>query len=161
MLDFLFFDATLAQRFAQQAQRLGGEVKVETVEAGEAGVQVRVRQASLSESAISQLDEVYDQLFFVEQAELIEAGGSVADACGVQLQLSSGDFTTVMMPPEEMNRLLSVFSPEEVQALFARIADAVEHPEQHQCDVCHVMKDGFIEKLRVSEIATNPNLTNL
>jgi hypothetical protein len=156
MLDFLFFDATLAQRFAQQAQQLGGEVKVETVEAGEAGVQVRVRQASLSESAISQLDEVYDHLFFVEQAELIEAGGSVADACGVQLKLSSGDFTTVMMPPEEMNRLLSVFSPEEVQALFARIADAVEHPEQNQCGVCHVMQDGFIEKLRVSEIATNP-----
>lgn len=154
MLDFLFFDRTLAQKFAQQAQQLGGEVKVESVSAGEAveaGVQVRVRQASLSESAISQLDEVYDQLFFVEQAELIEAGGSVADACGVQLQLSSGDFTTVMMPPEEMNRLLSVFSPEEVQALFARIADAVEHPEQHQCSVCHVMHDGFMEKLGVSE----------
>jgi hypothetical protein len=97
------------------------------------------------------LDVVYDQLFFVEQAELIEEGGSVADACGVQLKLSSGDFTTVMMPPEEMNRLLSVFSPEEVQALFARIADAVEHPEDHQCSVCHVMHDGFMEKLRVSE----------
>ncbi len=150
MLDFLFFDATLAQRFAQQAQQLGGEVTVESVTAGEAvesGVQVRVRQASLSEAAINQLDEVYDQLFFVEQAELVEEGGSVADACGVQLQLSSGEFTTVMMPPEEMNRLLSVFSPEEVQALFARIADAVEHPEQHQCSVCHVMHDGFMEKL--------------
>ncbi len=97
MLDFLFFDRTLAQKFAQQAQQLGGEVKVESVTAGEAveaGVQVRVRQASLSESAITQLDALYDQLFFVEQAELIEAGGSVADACGVQLQLSSGDFTT-------------------------------------------------------------------
>lgn len=35
MLDFLFFDRALAQRFAQQAQQLGGEVRVETVEAGE------------------------------------------------------------------------------------------------------------------------------
>lgn len=147
MLDFLFFDEGLAKRFAVQAQTLGGEVLVEMVEAGEAGVQVRVRQASLSDSAISTLEAVYDQLFFVEQAELIEEGGSVADACGVQLQLSSGDFTTVMMPPEEMNRLLSVFSPVEVQALFARIADAVEHPEHNQCGVCHVMHDGFMEQL--------------
>lgn len=67
MLDFLFFDAALAQRFAEKAQQLGGEVKVETVEAGEQGVQVSVRQASLSESAITELDVVYDQLFLLSK----------------------------------------------------------------------------------------------
>lgn len=144
MLDYLFFNHELAQKFAQQARHLGAQVQVEAVESGEAdadGVQVRVAQTALSDVQIEQLDACYDELFFIEQAELIEEGGSTADACGVQLQLASGAFTTVLMPPEEMNRLLSVFSPTEVQALFARIADAVEHPENHQCSVCHIMSE--------------------
>ena len=40
---------------------------------------------------------------------------------------------------------------EEEKLLASDIADAVEHPAQHQCSVCHVMHDGFMEKLGVSE----------
>jgi hypothetical protein len=53
-----------------------------------------------------------------------------------------------MMPPEQMNRLLSVFSPKEVQDLFAKVADAVENPQDHACSVCHVMGEKFMEKMQ-------------
>lgn len=142
MLDFMFFSDDLAVKFAQQATDLGAVAIIEAVESGEAdadGVQVRVKQAGLSDEQLDTLDALYDELFFIEQAELIEEGGSQADACGVQIQLASGEFTNVLMPPEEMNRLLSIFSPSEVQSLFARIADAVENPQNHQCSVCHVI----------------------
>lgn len=150
MLDFLFFDVSLAEKFAEKARALGATARVETIPA-ESSVQVRVPQTGLSDQVLTKLDEVYDQLFFIEQAELVETGGSQADACGVQLQLASGIYTTVMMPPEEMNRLLSVFSPSEVQALFARIADAVENPEENSCTVCSVMGAKFEQMLQENE----------
>lgn len=145
MLDYLFFDESLAQRFASSIRELGGSAIVEATPEG--GVQVRVPQVSLTEAAIEQAGDLYDELFFIEQAELVEAGASEADACGVQIQLSTGEYTNVMMVPEQMNRLLSVFSPKEVQDLFAKVADAVENPQNHACSVCHVMGEKFMEKM--------------
>jgi hypothetical protein len=139
MLDYLFFDMSLANRFADSVRQLGGTASVEPTPEG--SLQVRVPQASLTDEAIEQAGDIYDELFFVEQAELMEEGGSQADACGVQLQLSTGEFTTIMMVPEQMNRLLSVFSPKEVQDLFAKVADAVENPQANSCTVCSVMHD--------------------
>jgi hypothetical protein len=146
MLDYLFFDESLAQRFADSVRELGGSAVVEATPEG--GVQVRVPQASLTDTAIEQAGELYDEMFFIEQAELVEVGASEADACGVQIQLSTGEFTNVMMVPEQMNRLLSVFSPKEVQDLFAKVADAVENPQAHACTVCHVMSEQFMAKMQ-------------
>jgi len=146
MLDYLFFDESLAQRFASSVRELGGSAVVESTPEG--GVQVRVPQFSLTEEAIEQAGDIYDELFFIEQAELVEAGASEADACGVQIQLSTGEFTNVMMVPEQMNRLLSVFSPKEVQDLFAKVADAVENPQANSCTVCHVMSEKFMEQMQ-------------
>jgi hypothetical protein len=146
MLDYLFFDDALAQRFATSIRNLGGTAAVESIADG--GVQVRVAQASLTDTAIEQAGELYDEMFFIEQAELVEAGASEADACGVQIQLSTGEYTNVMMVPEQMNRLLSVFSPKEVQDLFATVADAVENPQDHACSVCHLMGEKFMAKMQ-------------
>jgi DNA-binding MarR family transcriptional regulator len=118
----------------------------------EGGVQVRVPQVSLTDEAIEQAGELYDEMFFIEQAELVEAGASEADACGVQIQLSTGAYTNVMMAPEQMNRLLSVFSPKEVQDLFAKVADAVENPQANSCTVCHIMGEKFAEHLQQESV---------
>jgi hypothetical protein len=139
MLDYLFFDTSLANRFADSVREFGGHAVVEATHEG--GVQVRVPQVSLTDEAIEQIGELYDEMFFIEQAELIEEGGSQPDACGIQLQLSTGEFTNVMMTPEQMNRLLSVFSPKEVQDLFAKVADAVENPQANSCTVCSIVHD--------------------
>lgn len=141
MIDFLFFDQPLAERFQQVVIDMHGESSIEKTSEG--GVQVRVRQASLDEDQLAELDELYDDMFFIEQASLVEEQGGLADSCGVQLQLSTGEYTNVMMEPSMMNRLLSVLSPEEVQALFAKVADAVENPQNHQCGTCHLLYDKF------------------
>jgi hypothetical protein len=140
MLDYLFFDEEIVQRFTQQARALGCAVVVEKTQEG--GVQARVEEASLTDVQREALETLYDELFFGDQAALLEDGTTGADACGVQLTLADGSFSTVLLTPETMNKLLSVLTPLEVQDLFARVADAVENPQS--CSVCHAMEAGLI-----------------
>lgn len=140
MLDFLFFDAGIAQRFADEVKALGHDPWLETTPEG--GISVCVAQAGLSDAQREALEAVYEPLFFGDQAALVEGGDPQADACGVQIYLSTGEYTTVLLEPEIMNGLLSVFTPEQVQQLFARIADAVENP--NACSVCRAMEDDLL-----------------
>ncbi len=57
MLDFLFFDVSLAESFADKARALGATARVETIPA-ENSVQVRVPQAGLSDQVLTKLDEI-------------------------------------------------------------------------------------------------------
>lgn len=58
-----------------------------------------------------------------------DGDGAVADACGIQLQLSNGEFTTVAIDPEIMNKLLSVLSVEEIQSFMSQVAEDIENPK--------------------------------
>lgn len=140
MLDYLFFDESIVQRFAQQASALGCKVDIEKTSEG--GLQARIAERTLSDQQREALELLYDDLFFGDQAALLEDGTLGADACGVQLTLADGSFSTVLLAPETMNKLLSVLTPLEVQDLFARVADAVENPQN--CSVCHAMEAGLM-----------------
>ncbi len=141
MLDFLFFDMDIAQRFSQQANIMGCISLLEHTPEG--GIQVRIVEDHLSDAIRDELEVLYDALFFGEQAERIEQmDQDGAFACGVQIKLSTGIFTTVLLEPEIMNKLLGTFSPTEIQDLFSHIADAVEHPQA--CGVCHVLGQNLL-----------------
>ncbi|WP_245546770.1 hypothetical protein [Hydrogenovibrio halophilus] len=130
--DYVFFDRPLAESFAEQLNQQGIQASVLAVaETGEETVcEVQVRQA-LTDEQMDMVEALYDQRFFEDQAALIEGndGGAQADVCGVQLRLSSGDYTTVAIDPEIMNRLLSVLSIEEIQAFLHQVAEDIEHPK--------------------------------
>jgi len=141
MLDYLFFDEAIVQRFMQQARALGCDAMLERTPEG--GFQARIDEQALSDQQREALEVLYDDLFFGDQAALLEDGTSGADACGVQLTLADGSFSTVLLSPETMNKLLSVLTPLEVQDLFSRVADAVENPQN--CSVCHAMEAGLLQ----------------
>ena len=130
--DYVFFDLELAESFAKQLAQQGISAQVMTVaETGEEQVcEVQVRQA-LTETQIDALEALYDQRFFEDQAALIEGNesGAQADVSGVQIQLSSGDYTTVAIDPGIMNKLLSVLSVEELQQFLHQVAEDIEHPK--------------------------------
>jgi hypothetical protein len=130
--DHAFFDQALAQSFADQLTERGIAAQVMAVaETGEESVcEVQVRQA-LTPEQMDEVEALYDQRFFEDQAALIE-GNEVwaqADVSGVQVQLSTGDYTTVAIDPAIMNKLLSVLSIEELQQFLHQVAEDIEHPK--------------------------------
>jgi uncharacterized small protein (DUF1192 family) len=78
-----------------------------------------------------ELETLYSDLLFGDQAAQIEGNeeGAVADACGVQIKLASGEFTTVAIHPTIMNKILSVLSIDEVQKCLAQVAEDIENPK--------------------------------
>jgi hypothetical protein len=141
MLDFLFFDADLALKFAQRAESLKTQVTQETTPEG--GFQVQVLEDPLEDAQREQLEIWYDELFFGDQADLINREDKGSEACGVQIQLASGAFTTVLIAPDLMGKLLSVLDGQDIQQLFNQIADAVETPRS--TSVCQVMQCAVLE----------------
>lgn len=88
---------------------------------------------TLDGSIIEQIEEEYTGLLFGEQASMIEGNdnsGAMADACGVQVQLGSGEFTTVAIHPEIMNKVLSVLSVKELQQFLEQVAEDIENPKK-------------------------------
>ncbi len=132
-LEYTFFDQKFSDKFVQQCAQIGLETSLRRDEshAGEALFEITIVTA-LTDAQIEQVEEWYGDILFGEQAaeiEGLEGKGVVSDACGVQVQLTSGDFTTLAVHPEIMNKLLSVLSIDELQKFLAQVVDDVENPK--------------------------------
>jgi len=121
--EYMFFDLAVAERFAVAVQRLGLPVRVE----GDEQISVCIPEA-LATAYQAELEALYDKYFFGEQAVLVEQAHDDFSAAGIQIQLQDGRYTTVMMAPDIMNRLLSVFSVEELNQFMHEVARAIETP---------------------------------
>ncbi len=132
--EYMFFDREIAERFAQAVRQLGVEVSVMAGE--QINVAVPEAQARAHERA---LEALYDEYFFGEQAARIEDEHDDFAASGIQIQLKDGRFTTVMIAPEIMQRLLSVFTVEELNQFMHEVARAIEEPNGGGT-VCEVVR---------------------
>jgi len=86
----------------------------------------------LNDDMMEKIEDEYSDMLFGEQAAQVEgndSSGAIADACGVQVQLSSGQFTTVAVHPEVMNKILSVLSIDELQQFLSQVAEDIENPK--------------------------------
>ncbi len=133
LVEFVFFDLSLAERFQAFCESLGVPVTLISGEtySGESEFTVSMSDA-LDETVTEAIGEEYDTILFGDQAAMIEGNsedGAMADACGVQVQLKSGLFTTVAIHPEIMNKILSVLSVGELQAFLAQVAEDIENPK--------------------------------
>lgn len=133
LMEYVFFDEALATRFQAYCERLGASTKLvsEQTHTDEDSFTV-VINAILADDVNDQIEEHYGEMLFGEQAAQIEGndnGGALADACGVQVQLQSGEFTTVAIHPETMNKILSVLSIDELQQFLAQVAEDIENPK--------------------------------
>lgn len=130
--EYTFFDANIASSFAKQCESMGFNVEQRAEESptGENLFEVLILDAMNDEQA-EQIEEIYSDMLFGEQAAQIEGndGEAIADVCGVQVQLVSGAFTTVAIHPKIMNKILSVLTIDELQKFLAQVAEDIENPK--------------------------------
>lgn len=132
-IGFTFFSRPVAQKFADfcEQQKLNVAIVFEETFSGEESFHVNL-QTKIDDELLETLEEYYSDLLFGEEAANVEGNveyGAIADACGVQVQLQSGNFTTVAIEPEIMNKILSVLSIDELQRFLAQVAEDIENPK--------------------------------
>lgn len=132
--EYTFFNQSIADKFISflnQKNITGNLDEEEDFMTGDSTYIVRI-QTSLDDALAADIEVYYDDLLFGEQASLIDGNnedGALADICGVQVKLSNGEFTTIAVHPEIMNKLLSVLSIDEIQAFMAQVAEDIENPK--------------------------------
>lgn len=132
-MEYVFFSEALADKFIAYCGGfgVGFEVISEELHPGEPSFTVQMK-GQLDDETIEKIEDYYNDLFFGEQAAQIEGNdenGALADACGVQVQLQSGEFTTVAIHPEIMNKILSVLTVDELQSFLSQVAEDIENPK--------------------------------
>jgi hypothetical protein len=125
MSDYIFFDASLRDRFlAFLAERgFAAQTRPDRI-AGD----LVILADDLPDDLADILDEEYDRLMD-EQQEMVEAEDEQdRTLMGVNITLPDGKPCTVRLPPEFARRLCDAFTGEEIQTLVAAIADDVLTP---------------------------------
>ena len=125
-LEYAFFDASLAQRFAQEAKQRGISCEIE--DDAVAGM-VACLDEDAPEAELDALDAFYERLQ-EEQAALAanQDGWVTKRLAGIQVTLANGSLHTVRLDADTGNRLLAAFSPEEAQQLVQAIVHSLENP---------------------------------
>jgi len=137
MLEYMFFDAALRDRFVVRARELGVACTLGDDSMG----LVAALPEDLPETAEAELEACYDALQD-EEARRVDAseGGQAKHVAGFRLDLPDGRATTVPLAPDIAQRLLACFSFEEIHALFATVARHALDP--HETPLCKVKLDG-------------------
>ena len=136
MLDYIFFDPSLSNKFKDHLTKVGIEFECEEDE-GFGSVQGEI--VSIAENTdqevLSELQDLYDQL--QDELELIlEQGedGLMINAAGMEVKLKDGSVCTLRVAPEIVTRILTVLEFNELQAFVDNIARSVEEPDSgHFC----------------------------
>lgn len=131
--EYTFFDRPIAEKFVSfiQSQKLSAEIREDKTPLDEISFEVSVI-GTMDDEQADALEDYYSDLLFGEQAAQVEgnsAEGVLADACGVQVQLQNGIYTTVAIKPEIMNKILSVLTVDELQSFLAQVAEDIENPK--------------------------------
>lgn len=126
MLDFIFFDAGIRDRYVAYLKSLQ---LASTVRDDHFGWVVEVPEKQLTDALMHELEATYDALQD-EQMRLTEeeTGGLEKHVAGFRVTLPDGRTTTVAVSPDIANRLMAHFSLEEIDALFASVASSALHP---------------------------------
>lgn len=131
MLEYVFFDTGLRQRFVDFLREHGVAAELSNADGYIAAI-----PEDLDDDLSERIDEVYDRLL-QDNADLLESseGGVERHAAGVRVQLSDGTPCMVRLAPELLARLLGCISLEELRDMVQEIALQVEDPDD--LPVCH------------------------
>lgn len=132
MIEYIFFDPALRDAFVEYAQ----SQKVScTLQDDALGFVVAVPE-DIGEAVEDALEERYAALEREQARLLSEERGGLKQLAGFRFDLPDGQSRMVPLETETANRLLAVFSLEEVQHLFEAVArSALNPPEEHLCKV--------------------------
>lgn len=132
MMEYIFFDANLRDRFVTQAKDMG---EVCDLRDDNMGMVVAVSD-DLSDDLLAVLESLYEELQD-EQARLTsQTEGGHKSLAGFRLVLPDGRSCMVPLQPALANRLLACFSFEEIQQLFDAVArSALDPRDSHLCEI--------------------------
>ncbi len=126
MLEYVFFDAGLLQRFVDRAAGHGVtcSVKADPVEGSVASI-----PEDLPDDVLDDMDDCYESLQ-AEQAGLAadREGWVTKRLAGIQVTLADGTLRTVRLDADTANLLLGAFTPAEAQQLVQAIVRSLEDP---------------------------------
>jgi hypothetical protein len=132
MLDYVFFDEGLRDRFVSFAREKGLEVTISDDEGF---------LASLPEDLDDDLNEEIDHCYEVllqENAELLEgtADGLEKNVAGVMVVLQDGTPCNIKFDPDLLARMLQSISMEELRDVIQHIAVSIQKPDNRP--ICQI-----------------------
>lgn len=132
MIEYIFFDATLKNKFTEYAASLGIAC---TLHDDPMGMVVAVPE-DIGDDLEDALEERYDQLQDEQSDRLAHEEGGLKRLAGFRYNLPDGQSRMVPLQTDTASRLLSVFSLDEIQALFATVArSALSQEEKSLCQI--------------------------
>jgi hypothetical protein len=132
MMEYIFFDANLRDKFVEFAAGLG--VACDSRD-DNMGLVVGVTE-DLADDLVDNLEARYDELQD-EQSELMsQMEGGLGKLAGFKLVLPDGRVCMVPLQTDMANRLFACFSIEEIQVLFDTVArSALDPKDSHLCEI--------------------------
>lgn len=131
MLEYVFFDETIARKYVELCLQKG--VAARTSEEMETLVEV---DEDIDQALYDEIDYLYEKLL-QENAELVEQGDDALEknVAGVNIVLADGTPCTIRLDPELVARMLNSISMEELRDLVQHIAEGVQNPDNRP--LCH------------------------
>ena len=131
MIDYIFFDAALRDRFVEYAKQRNVPC---TLSDDTMGLLVAVPE-EFPEELLDDLEDLYGELQD-EQADLIAAEGELNRLSGFRFNLPDGQSRLLPLKTDMANRLMASFSLQEIQELLEAVADCTLNPnEGHLCKI--------------------------
>ncbi|QKQ24313.1 hypothetical protein HUE58_04065 [Candidatus Ruthia endofausta] len=136
MLDYIFFDAKLSNKFKDHLTKVDIKFKCEQ-DSAFGSVQGAIVSISdeTSENLLEELQNLYDKLQS-ELEKLLEQNdeGLAMSAAGMEVKLKDDRLCTLRVAPDIVARILTVLEFDELQAFVDNIAKSVEKPDdEHFC----------------------------
>lgn len=139
MLEYIFFDAELRDRFVTYAGTLGLSCAMRD---DPLGLVVAVPEEALDDTREDDLEAQYALLEKIQAERLAEETGGLRQLAGFRVHLPDGQSCQVPVPPELANRLLAGFTLDEIQQLLDTVARSVLAPRQHLCEILREQSAG-------------------
>jgi len=134
MMEYIFFDASLRDRFVEHARSLDVSCELQEDNMG----MVVVVPDDLADELMEALENHYEALQDEQSQMMSQDEGGFTSLAGFSVVLPDGTMGMVPLQPDIANRLLAGFSIEEIQALFSAVARvALDPAEKH---LCHILR---------------------
>lgn len=134
MNEYIFFDASLRDKFVEYAKALGVACELRD---DSMGIIAAVPE-DIGDDLSDNLEERYDKLQEEQSDLLTQSEGGLKKLAGFQLVLPDGQTCIVPLQPDIANRLLSCFSFGEIQLLLDTVARSALDPKNKP--LCEILR---------------------
>jgi len=129
-IEFAFLHPGAHERFLAAVRAHGLTATWHEDAIGTGATIVRVQEEGLTPEIEEELEAFAQELDEEGQSWADSMGGDTRlSAVGIVVHLSDGTQSLARVDPDMVRRILSVLSPDELGQFVAKIADAVEHPD--------------------------------